>query len=199
MTTEGGLRERKKLATRRALHLAALELASRDGVAAVTVEDVAAAAGVSPRTFFNYFSTKEEAFVCDDLDRGNGFVLAVVCAPDGAPLWPLLRDAAMTAFASDGLPGREQALKRALVRNDPEVAAHVLASFTRLEGELVAELTRRSAAGSPALQPRLMANAVVAALRAAAETWLSESGAAADFPSLLADAFDALAPSFRTA
>ena len=52
---------------------------------------------------------------------------------------------------------------------------------------------------SSALQPRLMANAVVAALRAAAETWLSESGAGADFPPLLADAFDALAPSFRTA
>jgi len=56
-----GLREQKKRETRRALHHAALHLVHDRGLGEVTVEQIAAAAGVSPRTFFNYFPTKEEA------------------------------------------------------------------------------------------------------------------------------------------
>lgn len=63
MTTSppDGLRERKKRATRSALQSSAVALFRRHGPDAVTVEDICADAGVSPRTFFNYFSTKEEA------------------------------------------------------------------------------------------------------------------------------------------
>lgn len=194
-----GLRERKKAATRQALHLAALELASARGVAAVTVEDVAAAAGVSPRTFFNYFAAKEEAFVADDLDRGARFVARVQEAPDGVPLWELLHGTATDVFAAQDVPAREQALKQALVRDSPEVAGHVLAAIARLQEQLVVELARRLGPAAPPLQARLLANAVVAALRSAAETWLSEDGRSSDFPSLLSEAFTALAPSFRSA
>ena len=49
------LRERKKLATRRLLRRTTLELVARHGFPNVTVEDIAEAADVSPRTFFNYF------------------------------------------------------------------------------------------------------------------------------------------------
>jgi AcrR family transcriptional regulator len=51
-------REQKKLRTRQALHEAARRLVLADGLAAVTVEDICAEAGVSPRTFFNYFPSK---------------------------------------------------------------------------------------------------------------------------------------------
>jgi AcrR family transcriptional regulator len=192
----GGLRERKKLATRAALHAAALRLALAGGAAQVTAEDIAAEAGVSVRTFFNYFSTKEEAFVADDLDRGRRFVQRVAGAAEGTAVWALLRESAVAVFGSSELPDREQALKEQLVRTSPEVVAQVLATFARLEQELVVELERRTA-GTPALHPRLLANAVVAAIRAAAETWLASDDGGDAFPDLLDQAFRALAPAFE--
>ena len=62
-TNDGGMRERKKLATRQALSAAALRLAREHGPQNVRVDDIAEAAGVSPRTYNNYF-VRHEALLC---------------------------------------------------------------------------------------------------------------------------------------
>lgn len=66
MTVTGGLRQRKKQHTRSQLHLAALDLVLEHGLEHVTAEQIAARAQVSPRTFFNYFPTKDAAIVGTD-------------------------------------------------------------------------------------------------------------------------------------
>ena len=88
-----GLRERKKQDTRAALAAATLRLAAEHGLAALTVEQIATAAGVSYRTFFNHFSAKEEALLRPAGDSQPGFA-ALLAGQDPrlAPL-PAAREA----------------------------------------------------------------------------------------------------------
>src|SRR2546423_3628874 len=82
-----GLRERKKKETRAALSWAAVRLIVERGADNVLVEEIAAAAGVSPRTFNNYFSSKGEAVAARHLDRCLQMAQDLRDPPAGGPLW----------------------------------------------------------------------------------------------------------------
>jgi len=78
---EPGLRERKRRATRRAIQRAALEVARTRGLEAVTVDEIARLADVSPRTFFNYFPSKDDAVLGLDPSGGQRQVDAFLNRP----------------------------------------------------------------------------------------------------------------------
>src|SRR5689334_19161141 len=93
-----GLRERKKAETRAALGWAAIRLSVERGYDHVRVEDIAEAAGVSPRTFNNYFSSKAEAIASRHLDRSWRTAAALRERPTDEPLWTALAEAALRQF-----------------------------------------------------------------------------------------------------
>src|SRR5215218_9586099 len=99
-TSDLGLRERKKLETRRALVGAALDLFSERGVEATTVEDIAAAVNVSARTFHRYFAAKEDVLFADSAERGARFARFLAERPNDEPLFDTLRTAAQDLVAS---------------------------------------------------------------------------------------------------
>ena len=89
--THASLRERKKLATRRSLRRAALDLVAERGFAHVTIEDIAEAADVSPRTFFNYFPSKEAALFGTDPEQIPVLRERVIHTAPGEPALEALR------------------------------------------------------------------------------------------------------------
>src|SRR5262245_25486355 len=101
MSATGGLRERKKVATRRAISDAAVALAVERGPMAITAEDIAAAAGVSPRTVFNYFPSKEAAILGLDPENRQEFVERLRARPPSETPLEALRHTMPT-------PGSEQ-------------------------------------------------------------------------------------------
>src|SRR6188768_3118960 len=103
----GGMRERKKLATRDALSAAALRLALEHGPQNVRVDDIAEAAGVSPRTYNNYFSSREQAIVgALATERGQHVAAALRKRPTDEPLEHAVIGALIQEYSDDGEPDR---------------------------------------------------------------------------------------------
>jgi len=96
-----GLRERKKADTRRALSDAALNLAFERGLDNVTRDDIASLAGVSLRTFNNYFSGKYEALAYRQTERVRRSVAALRQRPADEPLWTAITHAVLEPLEED--------------------------------------------------------------------------------------------------
>jgi AcrR family transcriptional regulator len=96
-----GLRERKKADTRRALSNAALQLAFERGLDNVTRDDVATLAGVSVRTFNNYFAGKYEALAYRQTERMRRSISVLRQRPAKEPLWTALTHAVLEPIEAD--------------------------------------------------------------------------------------------------
>lgn len=183
-----GRRERKKLATRNALRAAALELSIEHGVDHVTVEQISDAADVSLRTFFNYFSSKEQAIVSGDSIAVEALLDALADRPDSEPLMDSVRHAVLVLAAD--IPGRERLERLRLVRRTPSLLPHQLAAYEAMErsiAEVIARRTGRDTAHD--MYPALVSASVVAALRVAVQHWMMLDATAG--PEALAALIDA--------
>ncbi|GIH25788.1 TetR family transcriptional regulator [Acrocarpospora phusangensis] len=175
MTTPVGLRERKKEATRQALHEAALRLAIERGLDAVTIEVIADAATVSRRTFSNYFSSKEEALLYGERRRVHQLLDAVRSRPrDETPWLALTRSVEdLPLPASDRDPA--WAAPARLIRSHPSLLAQQVATYAAMERDLESEIATRlpDSATSP-MRARLLAAAFLGAIRVATHTWFDQ-------------------------
>lgn len=190
--TEAGLRERKKHATRVALRRAALTLAAERGPEHVTVDDIAAAADVSPRTFFNYFASKEDALVGEHTERFAAFREAFLARPAAEP--PIVAIGAAVAAYVDGIELDRDlwALRRQLVERHPGLLPRVLGANANAERELAETIAERAGLPASHAYPALVAAVSVAAVRVA--MLRAACGESAGTPAeLVREAFDALA------
>jgi AcrR family transcriptional regulator len=194
------LRERKKLATRRLLRRAALKLVAERGLANVTVEDIAEAAEVSPRTFFNYFPSKEAVLFGGDPDRAALLRDRVATDLPGQPALDAVRlvltqDAEAMADELRSLGGDpgDWLRRMKVARTDPHVRAAHAAQMALIERAIAEGLAARLHTDQETdPYPVLLAATAVSVIRACLAFWAG-SGGTVSLGQLLDQAFQALA------
>ncbi|WP_326636589.1 TetR family transcriptional regulator [Streptosporangium sp. NBC_01755] len=155
-----GLRERKKQKTRLALIDAALSLFLEQGYEATTVDQIAAAVDVSPRTFFRYFATKEAVALSLPAD-GQEIVLAELTArPDDESPFTALSHAAravVTMLEKGDLDDTARFLRaREVIDGTPALFAGSVRQMMENEQRLIAEIARRQEASPDDLLPHFV-------------------------------------------
>lgn len=183
-TAPQGLRERKKRAARRALADAALRIALERGLDQLRVEDIANEVGVSPRTFNNYFSSKEEAVCAFIVERQERVREALLARPADEPLWDAVVNASLTRFAEEDRPNREDVRRvRAMMKNGG-LFGEMLRAYATVERVLADAIAERAGDHANPLHARLMAGIVQNASRIAFETWLNSDSDDEEFVSI---------------
>ncbi|WP_089227952.1 TetR/AcrR family transcriptional regulator [Actinacidiphila glaucinigra] len=180
-TPPHGLRERKKQATREALREAALRLAVEYGPDQVRVEDIAEAAGVSPRTYNNYFSSREQAIVAAiTADRETRIAAAVAARPARVRLADAVTEAVVKHYTNTGEREHEALL---LMTTRTALRDAFLDATADIEPPLTAVIAERLGDAGPHTA-RVLAASVAVAVRIALEGWLQltgNAGAAGNF------------------
>lgn len=171
--TELGLRERKKRATWAALHRAALTLVRERGLDQVTIDDIAAAADVSPRTFFNYFRTKEEAIIGTNPEHVAELAAELRDRPDAEG--PVAAVRAVLLSGAERISEQQDLweMRVAVATRHPDLFQSAWASSAQLEAALtraLAERMRVDVARSPL--PGILAGMAVAIRRHAVRVWV---------------------------
>jgi AcrR family transcriptional regulator len=190
-----GLRERKKIKTRIAIRKAAYRLMSEHGYDATTVEQIAAAAEVSPSTVFRYFPAKEDIVLTDEYDPA--MVAALRARPAGETPIASLRAVLTEAVASIAeLEPEQLRLRTRLMTEVPALRARMTESLAETSQTLAAPIADRAGRASDDLEVRVFTAAVMGALREAMLYW-AERGQKDDLVGLVDRTLDALERGMR--
>jgi AcrR family transcriptional regulator len=193
-TGDGGLRERKKRATRLALSQATIGLVLERGFENVSVEDIAAAANVSERTFRNYFTSKAEAVVATHIERGRRIDEVLRERPADEPLWDALVDAVVVQFEPPpgvvSQPGGDRyasALQKLLA--EPAIQHEVFRAHATAQAELTVAIAGRTGTDATTdVYPQVVAAVVSTGLGTAMAHWARDP--TQSLVSLLREVFD---------
>jgi AcrR family transcriptional regulator len=161
-----GLRERKKARTRAAIREHALRLFREHGYTATTVEQIAAAAEISPATFFRYYPTKEDVVLQDDMDLITTELLEA--QPAGLSPLAAFRAAAAQSLAQMTATDLERfAQTSSLTAEVPEIRAKAIDEFTRTLDEITAALARRVGRDAGDFAVRTLSGAIIGVIMSA--------------------------------
>ncbi len=189
-------RQRKKTATRGRIRASALRLFREQGYDTTTVEQIAAAAGVSHMTFFRYFPAKEDVVLSDDYDP----LIASAIAQTPAT-WPVIRR--IRTVLADGLrliydTDRDTLFDQVkLIVATPALRDRLWADQIATQQLILQALSAGQDEQRPSFQARVTVAACLAAASTAILTWV-ESDGTPELPDLMAQAFDTLADPGRT-
>ncbi|WP_193044727.1 TetR family transcriptional regulator [Mycolicibacterium baixiangningiae] len=161
-----GLRERKKLKTRATIRREAFRLIQAQGYHNTTVEQISAAADISPRTFSRYFPTKEAVLLSGD--HIDPIVSAFIEAPDELSVIDAYRHAVETTFgALTDAQRAEAVVGQRLMYAVPEARGLLYTEYVRLIDLITEALTKRPGQPADAQERRVLAGAIVGVLIAA--------------------------------
>ena len=173
-----GLRERKKARTRASLREHALRLFREKGYQNTTVEQIAAAAEVSPSTFFRYFPTKEDLVLQDDMD--TRLIAALEQQPPGLGSIAAVRAATRQVLAS--YSGADLDIIREttqLTMTVPEIRARAFDEFARTITVMAEAVAKRAGRSADDLAVRTAAGAIIGVVMSITlpwEGWSEENG-----------------------
>lgn len=188
-TPADGLRERKRRETLQRITDAGISLFIAKGYEATTIEEIAVAAGISRRTFFYYFKSKDDILL--SLQSGMGAMIAdaVRRAPGTTRPLDAIRDATVAVCTS--IPTDEMIIIDRLMRSSEAVQARKQASYVQHEQALFAALRERWPERPSEIALRLVAMLAIGAIRLSTEIFHIEGGQR-PIEAVLREAFDAL-------
>jgi AcrR family transcriptional regulator len=171
------LRERKKMATREALHEAAVKLFAQKGYGNTSVDEIAAAADVSRSTFFRYFGSKEAVVFSMPDDAGERYLELLAARPaDEGPLKAVEEALVQLSTEGDTESQRSVAIDREeLLESEPDLKARQAELTDAWTARLAQGLADREGVDEPEARHRLVAAICVAMSQEMGEEWL-ESG-----------------------
>jgi AcrR family transcriptional regulator len=148
---EGGLRERKRAATRAAVTAAARALTAERGLNGYTVEEVCERAGISRRTFFNYFPAKEDAIIghADDEipeDVVEEFVSGGASSAPGQISPTLFQDLIRLSLKlSENMAASEEETRQLIgvIKKEPQLMLRIIGATAEREEQFARDVARR--------------------------------------------------------
>ena len=183
-----GLRERKRLATRRAIEFAALDLVAERGLDKVTVDEISRVADVSPRTFFNYFASKEAALVGDTPELPpEDLLVRYINAGRNASTFDGIGELVAVAWERAADDGELLLRRRDVLKAYPHLFAMRITAMHGFEDQIREVVSRRLSLDDPELakdadallsKSRLVTLVAFAAMRHAWACWADNDGAA---------------------
>ncbi len=190
-----GLRERKKARTREAIIDAALELFGRKGFDATTIEDIAAAADVSPRTFFRYFDSKVDLVMAHNEAHGDKIAPLIAARPASEGPLEALRQV-MHQMLLEHLADPSVVREFQVMMSAPTLRKLAREHFYEEEAELVSAFATRLGTDDGDLTANLMAASAASAIWTVIECWLADGTEVERLPPMIDEAFALLEDGF---